>query len=196
MTTTNLARKGAGSSKGSYLDKTDNPSIYVACLAAYNNGKYHGRWIDCTLGESHIEEEIQNILKTSPESTDECPCEEWAIHDYEYFPSGLIREYMGIEQVVKLAEILEKPDGEAILQLHCYLGSNDLDDTLEHHENNFCGSWDSFSDYVYDYVESTGMLGEAPDFISNYFDYEAFGRDLEMDMIVIRENGETHVWHN
>lgn len=24
----------------------DGPRIYVACLAAYNNGHLHGRWID------------------------------------------------------------------------------------------------------------------------------------------------------
>ena len=26
----------------------DQPRIYVACLAAYNNGCLHGRWIDAT----------------------------------------------------------------------------------------------------------------------------------------------------
>ena len=26
----------------------DTPRIYVACLAAYNNGRLHGRWIDAT----------------------------------------------------------------------------------------------------------------------------------------------------
>ncbi|WP_447531297.1 antirestriction protein ArdA, partial [Legionella pneumophila] len=26
----------------------DTPQIYVACLAAYNNGIVHGEWIDAT----------------------------------------------------------------------------------------------------------------------------------------------------
>ncbi|MEM9374593.1 MAG: antirestriction protein ArdA [Pseudomonadota bacterium] len=28
--------------------RTDRPRIYVACLAAYNDGCLHGRWIDAT----------------------------------------------------------------------------------------------------------------------------------------------------
>ena len=50
--------------------------IYVACLAAYNNGYLHGRWIDATLGESHIWDETRAMLAASPIEE----AEEWAIH--------------------------------------------------------------------------------------------------------------------
>jgi antirestriction protein len=33
---------------------TTEPRIYVACLAAYNNGNLHGAWIDATQGEWSI----------------------------------------------------------------------------------------------------------------------------------------------
>lgn len=55
--------------------------IYVACLAAYNNGKLHGRWIDATQGEDHIWDETRAMHAESPEPD----AEEWSIHDYEGF---------------------------------------------------------------------------------------------------------------
>jgi len=32
----------------SEASQSERPRIYVACLAAYNNGRLHGRWIDAT----------------------------------------------------------------------------------------------------------------------------------------------------
>ena len=45
----------------------DTPSIYVACLAAYNNGKLHGAWIDATQELDTILEAVQAMLAASPE---------------------------------------------------------------------------------------------------------------------------------
>ena len=61
--------------------ETITPRIYVACLAAYNNGELHGAWIDADQDADAIREEIAVILTTSPEPN----AEEWAIHDYEGF---------------------------------------------------------------------------------------------------------------
>ncbi len=44
-----------------------NPSIYVDCLAAYNEGKAHGKWIALEdLGIEDLQKEIHLILKSSP----------------------------------------------------------------------------------------------------------------------------------
>ena len=44
----------------------DTPRIYVACLAAYNNGRLHGRWIDAT--DPHkVWEQVNAMLAASPE---------------------------------------------------------------------------------------------------------------------------------
>ena len=56
--------------------------IYVACLAAYNNGILHGDWIDC-FGKSgdDLKEEARKIINSSPI----IGADEWAIHDHEGF---------------------------------------------------------------------------------------------------------------
>jgi antirestriction protein len=51
-----------------------SPKIYVACLAAYNNGKLHGKWIDAAQDADDIQSEVDDMLKTSPEPG----AEEWA----------------------------------------------------------------------------------------------------------------------
>jgi antirestriction protein len=55
--------------------------IYLACLAAYNNGKLHGVWIDATNDIDDIQDQINEMLESSPEED----AEEWAIHDYESY---------------------------------------------------------------------------------------------------------------
>jgi len=56
--------------------------IYVACLAAYNNGYLHGEWIDATQELSDIYDQVNAMLKASPVEEE---AEEYAIHDYEGF---------------------------------------------------------------------------------------------------------------
>ncbi|MEO0467721.1 MAG: antirestriction protein ArdA, partial [Pseudomonadota bacterium] len=53
----------------------DAPRIYVACLAAYNNGRLHGRWIDAT-DPHEVWQQVSAMLAASPEPD----AEEWAIH--------------------------------------------------------------------------------------------------------------------
>jgi len=52
------------------------PRMYVACLASYNNGRLHGRWIDLD-GASldDVQDEIAAMLRESPypNVTVECP---------------------------------------------------------------------------------------------------------------------------
>jgi antirestriction protein len=57
---------------------TDTPRIYVACLAAYNNGYLHGRWIDANCDADNIRADIKSMLSQSPMAKIEV-CEEWAI---------------------------------------------------------------------------------------------------------------------
>ncbi len=92
------------------------PRIYVACLASYDNGVLHGRWIDLDDREE-VEAEIAEMLRESPHPNVRVPCpacqgvkhvdgstatpvhcptcknegtvpsaEEYAIHDYEGLP--------------------------------------------------------------------------------------------------------------
>lgn len=62
--------------------------IYVACLAAYNNSKLHGVWIDSTDDIDDIQDQINEMLESSPEEN----AEQWVIHDYERYGSYRLSE--------------------------------------------------------------------------------------------------------
>ena len=70
--------------------------IYVACLAAYNNGILYGAWIDAQQSVEAIKAYIRKMLKASPIEG----AEEYAVHDYEDFEGLSLSEYEGIQQIV------------------------------------------------------------------------------------------------
>ncbi|MBX9790018.1 MAG: antirestriction protein ArdA [Pirellulales bacterium] len=74
------------------------PMIYVACLAAYNAGMLHGKWIPAAQDADSLREEVNAILKESPVPL----AEEWAIHDYEGFGDIRIDEYHSLSEVSAL----------------------------------------------------------------------------------------------
>ena len=86
------------------------PRIYVACLASYNAGILHGRWIDCDQGVDHIHEEVAAMLKESTQQF----AEEWAIHDHQFL--GNISECTSFDTCANIGEaITNAHDADAFL---------------------------------------------------------------------------------
>jgi len=146
--------------------------VYLACLAAYNNGHLHGRWIDAAKGEAHIIEQTRAMLKASPMEE----AEEWAIHDYEGFEGASLSEYASFETVAALAEFIEE---HAALggELVSYYGDN-LEDAQTRMAE-YVGEYESLEDYARQYTEDCGT--QIPDSLENYIDYAAMGRDMDIN---------------
>ena len=165
--------------------------IYVACLAAYNNGYLHGEWIDATQEPEDIQKEVNEMLKKSPIAD----AEEWAIHDYEGFGSYNLSEYAGFDEVSRLAKIFEKYDSEVFNALLSEYSC--IDEAIDAIENRYAGCFKSLSDYamhMYDHLEY-----EIPKSLEGYIDYAAMGRDIEVSGdIVTVETGfeELHVFYS
>lgn len=183
--------------------------IYVADLAAYNAGTLHGVWIDADQDADAIEAEVKAMLRASkyPNICVTCPdcsgplsvadradpavtpcstcggtavvtsAEEWAVHDHEGF-GRLVGESTSFADVAALAAALRE-HGEAF-RLFLENGE-EMPEAVERFEEAYCGEWDSERDYAEDYIDSTGMLDGVNDTLRNYFDYDAFTRDLFMD---------------
>jgi len=164
------------------------PKIYAACLAAYNNGKLHGEWIDATQDVDSIHEEIQQMLKSSPEPF----AEEWAIHDYEGFGAVQIPEYMSIENVAEYGRLIDK-HGEAVIAFAGYIGSEHA--TEECFEDAYQGEWDSEEDFAENLADETM---EIPEHLQFYIDYEKLARDLFINdyFSVKGESGQVFVFRH
>ncbi len=160
--------------------------IYVACLAAYNNGILHGRWIDATLGEDHIWDDIKAMLAASPIPG----AEEWAIHDHEGFEGVALSEYESIQHVAELAAFIEE-HGAIAGKLVEYFG--DLEEAKEAMKNRYCGVRSSVADFAQEITEETTQI---PESLQYYIDWQRMARDLEMSDILAIETGfeEVHIF--
>lgn len=164
--------------------------IYVADLAAYNNGILHGAWIDATLDIDDIHAKIIELLKNSPEPF----AEEYAIHDYEGFCGIDIHEYEGIESAHKKAVFVEE-HGELGAQVASHFG-DDLDDAERALSEAYIGEYPSLADYA---QELTEECSEVPEHLAYYIDYDQMGRDMDMsgDIFFIQlAYEEIHIFSN
>ena len=167
-------------------DQDADIKIYIACLAAYNNGMLHGTWIDATQSVDEIYKDIQAMLKASPIED----AEEFAIHDYEGFEGISISEYSSIKEVAELAEFIEE-HGALSGELMAHF--NDLDHARETIEEHYHGEYSSLADFAQELTEETTQI---PENLACYVDYEAMARDLEInDVLAINiSHNEVHVF--
>ena len=169
------------------------PRVYVADLAAYNNGLLHGEWVDATQDPEDMWAAINAMLARSPIAG----AEEIAIHDFEMGPVHL-SEYESIETISRLGRGYDE-HGIAFLHWAAYVGTSDPDD-LDRFDGAYRGQHDSLTAWAEefvnpDYIDS--LLDEhLPSFIRNYVtvDYEALGSDLAHDCHVAEDGGSLHVF--
>src|SRR5215472_6844189 len=92
------------------MTTTETPQVWIGCLAAYNEGHLHGKWVDATdVDEMH--EAAKQIIKTSPASF----AEEYFVADYNDFPRSVVQslgEFPNYEAVANVACGIEE-HGEA-----------------------------------------------------------------------------------
>ena len=170
-----------------FVARTPDPiRIYVACLAAYNNGHLHGRWIEVT-DEDTIWQAVQDMLAASPIEE----AEEWAIHDYEGFEGAEVGEYFSFANVVELAEYIRER-GELGAQILNYYGGN-IEDAKSRFDE-YAGEYDSLADYAEELTEQSGT--EIPERLAHYIDYKAMAHDYEQsgDFLTFRVGGSVHIF--
>lgn len=164
--------------------------IYIADLAAYNNGKLYGKWIDATQDVTDIQDEINQLLKSSPQPD----AEEYAIHDYEGFEGMSLHEYEGIQSAHDKAQFIEK-HGKLGAAIVSYFGG-DLEDAKRALEDCYIGEYESAADYA---QEITEECTEIPEHLQYYIAYDAMARDMLLNGEIIDiELGyeEHHLFHH
>lgn len=162
------------------------PRIYVACLAAYNNGYLHGEWIDADQEVDALYADIKKILTSSPIPE----AEEWAIHDFEDFGDISLHEYSGMEEVSSTASFITEHGelGSAVLA-HA---DGDIDAASRLLDECYHGEYESEEDFAIALAEDTMTI---PEYLSYYIDYEKMARDLFIsDYFSIVTNHKTHVF--
>jgi antirestriction protein len=167
-----------------------NIRIYVANLGAYNAGHLIGEWIDLPMDADSLQERLVAIVAAVDDDGDVFG-EEWAIHDYE--APWSISEYDNVQSVNDLAErfdALDETDGDVIAAvLDNYSDGEEGLAVLESGDYTVYGGCRDMGEVAAEYLEQTGGLDGVPAHLQRYIDYDAYGRDMEIEGTFIPYRG-------
>lgn len=111
--------------------------------------------------------------------------DELFISDYETDISNLkISEYEDILQLNEIAEEIEEMREDELIALQAYLEEYNMEQALEEvRQGNYRIYYDcdNMEDVAYQVVNDCGLLDGVPEEVKIYFDYEAYGRDMEIN---------------
>lgn len=152
--------------------------IFLTNLGKYNEGELIGEWVELPI----LQEELKKVFERIGINEE---YEEYFITDYEcdLYEVG---EYENIDKLNDIAERIKKLDGEernvvkALIQKLDYT----LDEAIEKVNSGDYRIYydcDDMADVAYQVVEECGYLDNVPDDVARYFDYESFGRELEIE---------------
>ncbi len=161
---------------------TTNAIIKIAItnLAAYNEGYLIYKWLELPA----TPEEIKNAYNAVKRSEND---EEFFISDYETNINGLeIGEYESIEKLNKLAEKIDELDEHDRLLLEAFIENEGLDGALEKLNNNGLDgciyyNCKNMEDVAHQIIDESGLLESMPENLRQYFNYAAYGRDLDLE---------------
>ena len=163
--------------------------VFLTNLGKYNEGELLGEWVELPATQEELTKVFDRIqiCHDKVDYSDECgnPYEEYFITDYETDIEGVeVGEYSNLDELNELAEQLDalEEDSQKAIQA-MLLDGYTFNEALEKAINGDYTIYfdcDNMTDVAYEIVEECGYLNNMPETIARYFDYEAFGRDLNI----------------
>ncbi|HRB71476.1 MAG TPA: antirestriction protein ArdA [Flavobacterium sp.] len=154
-------------------------AIYVGTYKKYNESSLYGKWLK--LSDYADKKEFYKACKKLHKDEQD---PEYMFQDYENIPESLIDESWLSDRFFEVRDAIENL-GENLKEpfmIWCNNGCGDLakediDDLISAFESEYIGEYDSEEDYARELIEQREDL---TDFAKQYFDYEAYARDLFM----------------
>ena len=166
----------------------ETSKVWVADLAAYNNGSLEGFWMELTSDASEMASEIKTFMDAQTEKHGELR-EEYAFHDYDNPINSNWGEYESLKDIAEVMETLESVDTETLQ------AGLELNMSLSDITNCFSGCYDSAEDFGYQDLEDSGRLSELESMgMLYYMDVEAYGNALLVDASWTEVNGTIYVF--
>lgn len=174
-------------------DKDYPFAAFITNLGKYNEGELVGKWVRFPTTAEEMKKAFDRIGIGQKDDFGN-PYEEWFISDYDCYVDGIydkLGEYESLDELNYLASKLDEMSQseyeqfQAAMELGDHTGS--VQEIINLTENLDC--YDVYPD-IHDhddlgryYIEKLDAM-EVPEYLRNYIDYEAYGRD-----IAIEENG-------
>lgn len=151
--------------------------IFLTNLGKYNEGSLVGEWVDLPVTSKDLIA-VKNRIGINDDY------EEWFITDFDSDIYGIeIHEFDDLDELNNMAETLKDMNEfdldiiEALLTVG-YSWEDALDKLDSCYVYSDC---QSMEDVAREYCEQTGLLNFMPNDLVNYFDFDAFGRDMFLD---------------
>lgn len=165
---------------------TGTINIALTNLGQYNEGILNFTWLELPASDEEIAEAFDKIQVCHDDVEYYGPCgnpyEEYFITDYEcdFLQIG---EYENLEELNETAEALEDlMDYEAEIVKALMNDGYDLSEALDKKDDcYYYDNCDTMADVAERYAEETGLLDSIPESLRYYFDFEAYGREMEYE---------------
>ena len=160
--------------------------VWVGNLGKYNEGDLVGRWIELPIDEDDLEKVLESI------GIDNEEYEEIFIADYDVpFNSKDLGEYTPLETLNEIAERYEdfsEYEKEIFNEISSDFKLDEAFDIVKDGDYMIYSDCDDMGDVAMQYVEETGLLDNVPSDLVDYFDYQSYGRDMEINGYYIRSS--------
>ena len=162
------------------------PALYVGTYAKYNSGSIKGAWLyldDYTdKADFHAACKKLHADEIDPE---------FMFQDCDCIPNSLYSEGCLDD---KIFEWLELDDYERDY-VQAYWDCVDPDAEIDAIKDAYQGTYESELQYMEEWIESTGMLSQIPEYLRHYFDAESYLRDCKINGDVNFAEGANYTVH-
>ena len=156
-------------------------NVFLTNLGKYNEGELIGEWVSLPIDENELATIRERIgINEYYEETflTDWECDVKAVYE-------LIGEYSSIEYLNEIAEQLEDVPADDYPILNAlYEITGDFESMFsKYNDGEYCVYYECYTmeDVARVYLEETGAFQNIPSYIENYFDFEAFGRDMSYE---------------
>lgn len=163
-------------------------SVWIGNLADYNAGLLNGQWFDLDDFDADTLQDAVDAMTNDGE-------DEFFIADFETPFNLKISEYESIDGLYEKYDLINDimyqygDNYEDIIEAYTTMISDDLSN-IDQYEFIIYYGCDSMAEVAEQFLEETGGLAEIPEYLRNYFDFEAYGRDMEYEgCYCITKNG-------
>ena len=165
-------------------------AAFITNLGKYNEGELIGEWVKFPATAEELKAAMDSIGIGQKDDFG-YTYEEWFITDYDCYVDGLydkLGEYVNLDELNYLASKLDEMSQSEYEQFQAAMSVGDhggsLQDMINLTENLDCYEVNpNITDYDdlgrYYIYELEAM--QVPDYLENYIDYEAYGRDVSLD---------------
>ena len=169
------------SNKFAGVSDSEKPRVYVGTYAKYNHGNLDGKWVD--LDDFSDYDEFIEYCREEIHPDEQEP--ELMFQDYENFPEKYYNESHLDPELWEYFEKIQDYDKDIVdAVINEGYSLDHVDDVI------FYDDCYTRSDFAARLIEDTGGIEElGRDTLENYFDYDSYGRDLEIDGSFVNING-------